>query len=513
MAEKRPNIVLIVTDQQRAPQLFHQNMPNHDLPAFSRLRKNGIEFEHAFCNTCMCSPSRSTLFTSLYPSEHGVTQTLSYGGVYSVGQPVLDSTLPNMMNLFYNAGYNVQYRGKWHMSKGNPSGNQENDLTAGEVSMYGAMGWVPPDAGEDVLPENFGGGFANHDERYIREAKEFVENYEGDRPYLLVLALVNPHDVLSFPNSYTYGYGSNMLEGNLEPPTSITEDLRTNYKPTAQWQLLISLAGMLGPLPTAQAQKQYINFYANLIRKIDYQISDFLDLFVDKNGDPTDNFKNTLIVRTADHGEMGLAHGGLRQKAFNVYEETIRIPMIWSSPLLSRQGVRLPGMFTLLDVLPTLIGFSGIETPSNLNLKGQDLTAVLTGGQDTTQEQILFTFDDIRAGATSQQNAVLAPNRIRMVRTDRWKYAVYFDENSSYPMEYEFYDLDYVSPEYDSIECANLAYHIPDDYPDPALAMRMMKEMQELLQQQIQEKLYKKDWDPADPVTLPQPLSAMLPMV
>lgn len=505
MAEKQPNIVLIITDQQRAPQLFHQNMPNHDLPAFRRLRKNGIEFEHAFCNTCMCSPSRSTLFTSLYPSEHGVTQTLSYGGVYSIGQPTLDSTLPNMMNLFYNAGYNVQYRGKWHMSKGNFSGNQENDLTAGEVALYGAMGWIPPDAGEDVLPENFGGGFANHDERYIQEAINFIKTYDGKRPYLLILSLVNPHDVLSFPNSYTYGYKDLILEGDLEPPKSVAEDLRTNYKPTAQWQLLVSLAGSLGPLPTDQAKKQYINFYANLVRKIDYQISELLDLFMDMNGTPNERFQDTLILRTSDHGEMGLAHGGLRQKAFNVYEETIRIPMIWSSPLLGSQGVTLPGMFTLLDVLPTLVGFTGIETPSGLNLKGKDLHKVLTGEQTTTQEEILFTFDDIRAGATSQQNVVLAPNRIRMVRTDRWKYAMYFHEDSSYPTEYEFYDLDYVTPEYDSIECANLAYHIPEDYPDPALAQRMMKEMQALLEDQIQQKLYKKDWNPADPAVVPVP--------
>ena len=452
----------------------------------------------------MCSPSRSTLFTSLYPSEHGVTQTLSFGGDFSIAQPTLDPTLPNMANLFYNAGYNVQYRGKWHISKGDTTGNTENDLTSSEVGLFGFMDWVAPDAGEDVKPENFGGGFANHDERYIQEAIDFVENYDGDRPYLLVLSLVNPHDVLSYPEGYTYGYRDVSLEGPLETPGSMAEDLRTNYKPTAQWQLLKVLNQSLGPLRGPDGPKNYINFYGNLVRKIDHQISRFLDLFMDQDGTPKDRFQDTVIVRTSDHGEMGLAHGGLRQKAFNAYEETIRVPTIWSSPLLGVQGETSPALVSLLDILPTMIGFTGIETPKNLNLKGYDYHKVLTGEEKTTQSQILFTFDDIRAGSMNQRNVVLAPNRIRMVRDERWKYAMYFHEDSSYPIEYEFYDLEYVSSEFNSIECANLAYHIPTDYPDPALAKRKMQEMKELLEQEIQAKLYKYDWNPAAPIELPE---------
>lgn len=500
----KPNIVLIMTDQQRAPQLFHENMSRFDLPAYKRLRANGIEFDYSFCNTCMCSPSRSTLFTSNYPSQHGVTQTLSFGGIFSVGQPELDPTYPNMANIFYNAGYNVQYKGKWHLSKGNMTADTENNQTASEIALYGFMGWVPPDAGEDVKPENFGGGFANHDERYIQEAIEFVENYDDDRPFLLVLSLVNPHDVLSYPNSYTYGYRPEILEGPLEVPKSSEEDLRTNYKPTAQWQLLLSLNNSLGRLNAEKDEpRKYINFYGNLVRKIDHQIDRFLNLFINKDGSPTDRFKNTLLIRTSDHGEMGLAHGGLRQKAFNVYEETIRVPMIWASPLLGVQGERSTSMVSLVDILPTLVGFTGIDVEKGVDLKGHDFSDVLRGETTTTQDAILFTFDDIRAGATSARNVVLAPNRIRMVRTDRWKYAMYFHEDSSYPVEHEFYDLDYVTSEYDSIECANLAYNIPSDYPDPELAKRMMKEMKELLEAQIREKLYKKDWNPADPVTVP----------
>ena len=504
--DKRPNILLIITDQQRAPQLFDENMAKHDLPAYRRLRKNGIEFEHAFCNSCMCSPSRSTLFTSLYPSEHGVTQTLSFGGEFSYGQPTLDPTLPNMGNLFYDAGYNVQYRGKWHLSKGNTTADTENNQTSSEIALFGFMGWVPPDSGEDTKPENFGGGYANHDERYIQEAIQFIENYDDDRPYLLVLSLVNPHDVLAYPSGFNYGYHPSILEGPLQVPSSMTEPLRTNYKPTAQWQLLPVLDATLGTLnPVTDMPTKYVNFYGNLVRKIDHQIDQLLDLFMDKNGDPTERFENTVIVRTSDHGEMGLAHGGLRQKAFNVYEETIRVPMIWSSPLLGVQGETSKAMVSLLDILPTLVGFTGIETPRGLSLKGYDFHKVLTGDQKTTQEQILFTFDDIRAGATDQRNVVLAPNRIRMVRDERWKYAMYFHEDSSYPAEYEFYDLEYVSTTdgWNSIECANLAYHIPSDYPDPGLAQRKMQEMKELLESQIRAKLYKQDWDPANPKTLP----------
>ena len=194
------------------------------------LKSYGIDFTQAQCNTCMCTPSRSVLFTGKYPSETKMAATLSWGGPQSSAETQLDPTIPNMATML-NTVYDVQYRGKWHLSKGTAG---ENDLTAAEVGLYGFMGWTPPDAGEDSKNVNFGGGYANHDFNYVNQAIAYIENYEKERklkeakgenvkPFCLVLSLVNPHDVLAYPSNFEYGYQDRDLIGDIELPESWDE--------------------------------------------------------------------------------------------------------------------------------------------------------------------------------------------------------------------------------------------------------------------------------------------------
>jgi choline-sulfatase len=170
-----------------------------------------------------------------------------------------------------------------------------------------------------------------------------------------------------------------------------------------------------------------------------------------------------VIVRCADHGEMGLAHGGLRQKAFNAYEETIRVPMIVSNPILFPAARETDTLATLADVTPTLTTLAGIE--ADADLQGLDLTPVLArhsspsadalsrAGADldavvshpapaaSVQDAVHFTYDDHQAG-TAMTNAPGQPNRVRAVREADAKYAVYLDPSGRRSPEYELYDLD-----------------------------------------------------------------------
>ena len=94
------------------------------------------------------------------------------------------------------------------------------------------------------------------------------------------------------------------------------------------------MAAYLGPAATAsEAKLDYVNFYAHLHRVVDEKIGRLLDALGDP-ADPASLRSRTVIFRCADHGEMGLSHGGLRQKAFNAYEETIHIPLVVSNPVL-----------------------------------------------------------------------------------------------------------------------------------------------------------------------------------
>jgi arylsulfatase A-like enzyme len=161
---------------------------------------------------------------------------------------------------------------------------------------------------------------------------------------------------------------------------------------------------------------------------------------------------------------MGLSHGGLRQKMFNAYEETLRVPLVVSNPVLFPIGATTAAPASLVDLVPTLLSMTGADAGGAV-VDGVDLTPVLashahpdrealgrlpvevpalTNGANPTRsvrDDILFTYDDHQA-ATAFQEAPGQPNRIRCVRDARHKYAVYLDPTGGADPEYELYDLE-----------------------------------------------------------------------
>jgi choline-sulfatase len=516
MAQK-PNIVLLITDQQRQPRHWPdepgwlaQLMPND-----AELARTGITFTNGFCNTAMCSPSRATLFTGLYPAEHGVTLTLTQAdlrpnprhapdvvrtlaellrngaaprsrllkqfgtGLFrrnqsSGGETVLPPDIPNLPTLLRSAGYEVAYKGKWHLT--HPGGKkgvdgllggwlpQDADVLARD---YGFADWEVPDAGENAEAPNFGGGNAGEgegwDEVYIRQVERWLGREKLPEPFCLVVSLVNPHDVLGYPASYEQGgYStSEFRDLDVQLPPTVDEDLRG--KPSVHALMRMGMTAYLGGLRDRQMQLDYVNFYAHLHRVIDEKIGRLLGALGDP-GDPGSLRSRTVVVRCADHGEMGLSHGGLRQKAFNAYEETINIPIAVSNPVLFPNAVESDALVSLIDLLPTIATLGGADV-SAAGLKGRDLSPLLarhatperaalkkapvdfgavTGHEapaDSVQDAIHFTYDDHQAG-TATMEAPGQPNRVRAVRTATHKYAVYLDPGGERPAEHEMYDLD-----------------------------------------------------------------------
>ncbi|MGO1671359.1 MAG: sulfatase-like hydrolase/transferase [Sphingobacterium sp.] len=475
----KPDIIMIMTDQERATQHFPENWEEDNLKSLTFLKQNGFSFDRAFCNTCMCSPSRSTLLTGLYPAQHHVTQTLTKNGKYSPGEVTLDSALPNVARMLVEEGYEVHYRGKWHVSKGMDGGSPDPS----DIALYGFKGWNAPDAGEDTAPENFGGGFANHDGDYVQQAIDFLKYVREQRaqrnrkPYCLILSLVNPHDVLCYPRGFQYGYNENFLKGSIALPETVNEDLVANGKPSAQAQIKTTAALGLGLLNTPEKQTNYLNFYGNLLRQIDTEIGFFIDeLYKDVNGSKLAD--EALVIRLADHGEMGMAHGGMRQKAFVAYEEAMRIPMVFSNPILFPKTdayKATQNLASLIDIMPTIAAITGAAQPEGL--RGTSLLPLLNEDKPV-QDAILFTFDDTKASAADKASVVKAANRIRCVRTKDWKFSHYFDALGGYPEEFELYDL----RDKEALESDNLAH-------DPAYMERRV-EMTKLLQQQIRQKLF-----------------------
>jgi arylsulfatase A-like enzyme len=543
---KPPNLLLVITDQQRQPRHWPDDpgwmtelMPNE-----AELARTGLTFSNAFCNSAMCSPSRATLFTGRDPAEHGVELTLTAADLrpnprnapavaaraarilrrgeasprriltqfargalrldQSTGhEPVLPPGMSNMATLLREAGYTVAYKGKWHLS--HPTSGSDGLLGGwgpADAELierdYGFADWEAPDAGENAKAEHFGGGNAGDgegwDEAYTRQAESWLGREQLPEPFCLVVSLVNPHDVLGYPASYERGGYSveEFRDLGVELPPTVDEDLKN--KPAVHALMQMGMDAYLGPLRDRQAMLDYVNFYAYLHRVVDRKLGRLLAALGDAD-DPGSLRSRTVVVRCADHGEMGLSHGGLRQKTFNVYEETINVPLVFSNPRLFPSETRTEALASLVDVLPTMLALGGRAAPDAL--RGHDLTPVLAAASDpraaaaddvdlspvtaheaparSVQDAIHFTYDDHQAG-TATRNAPGQPNRIRAIRTAAGKYAFYFDPNGRAATEYELYDV-----ERDPLEIENLV-DVESGSPSSDHAAKLQRELSERLE-------------------------------
>ena len=111
-------------------------------------------------------------------------------------------------------------------------------------------------------------------------------------------------------------------------------------------------------------KRNYLNFYGNLMKASDEYLVKILDTLESRG-----LLDNTLVIATADHGEMGTAHGGLRQKNFNFYEETTRIPLVYSNPRLFPRPEKNNSIVSHVNFLPTLAGL--LDTPSHARANWQ----------------------------------------------------------------------------------------------------------------------------------------------
>lgn len=510
---RRPNLLVIITDQQRAPMHWPDEPGWLDAltPADAELRRTGVNFTNACTATAMCSPSRASFLTGTYPSRHGVTLTLTEGGVHpdprnfgatlrqatalaasgeaprgtvarsllrgalrlgpkAGGEPELPAGIATIGSRLLDAGYTVAYKGKWHLTMPFAGHGEWGPADAERLEReFGFPGWEPPDAGENTNPERYGGGNAGltgegWDEDYTRQAERFLAAHDLPEPFCLIVSLVNPHDVLGYPHGYeTGGYKREQFADiEVDLPATVDEDLRD--KPTAHAILKLGQMSFIGPLRSREEQLDYVRFYAYLHRLVDEKISRLLSALGDP-GDPRSLRSRTVVARFSDHGEMGLSHGGLRQKMFNAYEETIRVPLVISNPALFPSGCESASAVSLVDVVPTLLGLAGAlaeGTIDGANLCGVLASSAASGAgaaradgaaatdfsgvleappQTSVREHSLFTYDDHQAG-TAQQDRIPQPNRIRAVRGERWKYAVYHDPSGRRAPEHELYDLE-----------------------------------------------------------------------
>jgi choline-sulfatase len=495
---RKPNFLIVITDQQSGNPYWPERWEEENLPAMRWLREHGISFNRACTNSCTCSPARVTMLTGLYPAQHGVTEVLEFdnmkrlieditGGpdadpkptpqqvtqnvalnVKERRQNIMPSNIQNLARILKTADYNVVYKGKWHLSK---PANYVPELgqkywTEADVQQlaerWGFDGWTMPDAGDNLKVENMGGGTIRNDQRFISghgqaakygdsipkeklehdSALHFLSTYDSDKPFCLIVSLVNPHDVLAYPGTAAGASGDTPLYQvggyrdeefmhlPIDRPPTWDEDLSTKPRAQAQFRIVSNQGGGTISADDVKSQLGYCRFYAYLSKLVDHQILEVLEGLK-----KSPFFDDTYIIRLSDHGDMGMAHGLQRQKMFNIYEETLNVPFIISHPHHFKVRQETDSLVSLIDLLPTLASLAGVPDIDRWTFKGKDLTPILANPQAEVQDFLHFTYEDLYF-------YVPAANHIRAIVEKRWKYAVYYDIYSDAPFEYEMYDLD-----------------------------------------------------------------------
>jgi choline-sulfatase len=444
----KPNIVVILTDQERYPTHWPEGWIEKNLPSYDRLKKHGMTFTRAYTAASECTPSRAVLFSSEYYPINKVPRTPTPSGLPSASQ------LMDLGQLLTDqAGYDVVWKGKWHLTLPLDGYYKWTEKDVGNIQeRYDLYGWTPPDAGDADVEykklsdgtifnglKTLGGGLANNDYRFLygpsdqypgwgEGALEYIEKAgKQDKPFCLFISLVNPHDVWIYPTCWEEaGYKREEFAGmGIALPSNYTDDLST--KPSVQKKVRDAYQ-KIAPLKDEAEQIEYVNFYAYLTKIVDQHVMKILDA-LDKAG----LTENTIIIRTADHGELGLSHG-MRQKSYTAYEEMIHIPFVVSSPKLFPTPQTSDAFYCHVDMLPTIAELAGVPDFTQYG-KGVSIVPVLTNLNSSVQDSILFNYDDQFFLSTN-----VPASHIRAIREGDWMYAVYYSEDGG-SYEYEMYNL------------------------------------------------------------------------
>ena len=411
------NIVLILTDQERDSGPYESSgmasFRASQLPARSKLFAEGVRFTQHRINTCACVPSRVSLFTGYSPWVHGIHQTDGFAKLHD--DPDIDwlspDYIPTLGHRFQAHGWDTVYFGKWHLSYVNLHDEQGDVLGvqdqaayehANLLSAYGFHGWTGPEPhGADV--QNAG---VFRDEGYVAQAQDWLRRRAAeprDSGFLLVVSLVNPHDIVFWPPWSLWqselldiasiddiGEAPSESEGTQGRP-SVLRAYKKHY-PSAYGPASI-VNWLYGRNP-----ERYRKFYCSLLRRTDQLIGQLLTCLED-----TGLRQSTSVVFSSDHGELLGAHGGLHQKWYNAYEETLRVPLVVSSPGMTRGGEEVEICSNHLDLVPTLLGLGGLpqDLPNHVSkrfqhipeLRGQDLMK-----QPLSDSSYFVTHDHIMEG-------------------------------------------------------------------------------------------------------------------
>ena len=338
---KRPNVVVILTDNHGAWTLGCYGNPDIRTPNIDRLADEGMLFTRAFASNPVCSPTRATLLTGLVPSQHGVHSFLA-GGRLQTG-PNARCTLDEFTSLpevLRDQGYACGLVGKWHLG-GNmhpQEGLNDEWITmphGGTSTFYGAQ---VIDRGEIRTEPSYLTDF------WTRNAVNFIDQHaKDDKPFFLFLAYNGP-----------YALSRLLLREGRNRHAEYYADKDILSFPRVQ------------PHPWQLNNRDYQNNPVS-IRRVATEVSGVDDgvgeVIASLKNHGLD--ENTVVVFLADQGWVGGQGGffgmGDHTRPLTARDGMMQIPLIWRHPNQIRDGVRSDQMIANYDVMPTLLGHLGLE--------------------------------------------------------------------------------------------------------------------------------------------------------
>ncbi len=354
----RPNVVVILSDDQGWGDLSLHDNPNLSTPNIDSLARDGAEVEH-FYVCAVCSPTRAEFLTGRYHTRMGVYSTSTGGERFNLDEQTI-------AEVFRRGGYATAAYGKWHSGMQSPY----HPNARGFDDYYGFCSGHWGNYYSPMLEHNGqivqGEGFLVDD--LTSHAIEFISTHKND-PFFVYLPLNTPHSPMQVPDEYWEKFENKSIVPDPAPENARQQDL----------------------LHTRAALAMCENIDANVGRLLHHL-------------DELKIADNTIVVYFSDNGPNGSRfNGGMRGRKGSTFEGGLRSPCLIRYPLQIKAGCRVTQVAAAIDLLPTLADFAGLAIDSAKPLDGVSIAALLRGETVEWSNRLIYSAWNSKASIRDQR--------------------------------------------------------------------------------------------------------------
>lgn len=380
----RPNVLVVMSDEQSWDTMGCTGNPAARTPALDELCAESTSFDHAYTPFPLCCPSRTSLWTGLMPRSHGVL------GNWRPIAPELRSG--GLAADFSRAGYHTIYTGKWHVPGTTPqqmgwadtsaipaviNGQDRGRYIASYREFATAQGYdFDPTHIENLTAADLA---STKDRPYATSSvglDHYLETWQtgqfldalqrrpDDRPWLAACSFNAPHFPLIVPEPY-----DKIIDRSaVRLPASLATGPTTKPREVSQSRYATAFAHL-----SENDWIECIAHYLGLCALVDAQLARIVD-HLKRSGE----WANTIVVFTADHGDLMGAHGLMEKGHLLHYEEDLRVPLFVRHPDIAPS--RVDNLVSLCDVAPTIAELAGVDDPTPVARTGPAGTATPKDG-------------------------------------------------------------------------------------------------------------------------------------